>query len=77
MIREERAGGQEAGRRVLEKEAFLELPITLAMALRAGLLPPHHRDPFDRMLVAQAQTLKAPILSADAVLDRYPIKRLW
>jgi len=45
--------------------------------VRAGLLPPHHRDPFDRMLVAQAQSLKVPVLSADAVLDRYEIKRLW
>ena len=45
-------------------------------AVRAGLLPLHHRDPFDR-LVAQAQALNTPILSADTVLDRYDIKRLW
>lgn len=62
---------------MLERQAFLELPITLAMALRAGFLPLHHRDPFDRMLVAQSQSLNAPILSADAVLDRYGVKRLW
>jgi PIN domain nuclease of toxin-antitoxin system len=63
--------------RILEQQEFSELPISLEMAVLAGLLPPHHRDPFDRMLVAQAQSLKVPILSADAILDRYDVKRLW
>jgi PIN domain nuclease of toxin-antitoxin system len=62
---------------MLRREAFSELPITLEMGVRAGLLPPHHRDPFDRMLVAQAQSLNVPILSADAILDQYDVKRLW
>jgi PIN domain nuclease of toxin-antitoxin system len=61
----------------LEKESFVQLPITLEMALRAGSLPPHHRDPFDRMLVAQAQLLRVPVVSADTLLDNYQIKRLW
>ncbi len=63
--------------RLMQQQAFSELPITLEMAVRAGLLPTHHRDPFDRMLVAQAQSLNIPILSADAILDRYDVKRLW
>jgi PIN domain nuclease of toxin-antitoxin system len=63
--------------RVLEREPFLEVPITLDTAVRSGLLPLHHRDPFDRLLVAQAQSLSVPILSADAVFDLYNIKRLW
>jgi PIN domain nuclease of toxin-antitoxin system len=63
--------------RLLEREEFSELPITLDMAVRAGLLPRHHRDPFDRMLVAQARALNIPILSADAILDRYDVRRLW
>jgi PIN domain nuclease of toxin-antitoxin system len=63
--------------RLMQQQAFSELPITLEMAVRAGLLPTHHRDPFDRMLVAQAQSLNIPILSADAMLDRYDVKRLW
>lgn len=63
--------------RMLVGESFSDLPITLEMAVRAGLLPPHHRDPFDRMLVAQAQSLNIPIVSADAILDRYDIKRVW
>lgn len=61
----------------LEKEGFSESPITLTQATRAGLLPLHHRDPFDRMLVAQAQDLGIPILSADPLLDQYDVKRLW
>ena len=61
----------------MQQQAFSELPISLEMAVRAGLLPAHHRDPFDRMLVAQAQSLNIPILSADAILDRYDVKRVW
>jgi PIN domain nuclease of toxin-antitoxin system len=60
-----------------EQEGFMELPISIEHAARAGLLPSYHRDPFDRLLVAQAQALHVPILSADLVLDRYDIKRLW
>jgi PIN domain nuclease of toxin-antitoxin system len=63
--------------RILLQDEFSELPIKLDVAIRAGLLPPHHRDPFDRMLIAQAQSLDLPILSADAILDRYNVKRLW
>jgi PIN domain nuclease of toxin-antitoxin system len=64
-------------RRYTEEEGFEELPISMEQAVRAGLLPLHHRDPFDRLLVAQAQALNAPILSADATLDQYDVKRLW
>jgi PIN domain nuclease of toxin-antitoxin system len=62
---------------VLERESFTELAITIEMATRAGLLPPHHRDPFDRMLVAQSQILGVPLISGDAVLDSYEIERIW
>lgn len=63
--------------RYTEEEGFEELPISMEQAVRAGLLPLHHRDPFDRLLVAQAQSLNAPILSADTVLDQYDVKRVW
>jgi PIN domain nuclease of toxin-antitoxin system len=63
--------------RYAEEEGFEELPISMEHAIRAGLLPLHHRDPFDRLLVAQAQALNVPILSADAVLDQYDVKRVW
>lgn len=62
---------------ILEDENFLEQPITIEHAVRGGLLPMHHRDPFDRLLIAQAQLLKTPIVSADSVLDRYDVKRIW
>jgi len=61
----------------LQKEGFTELMISVAQAVRAGLLPLHHRDPFDRLLVAQAQDLGIPIVSADELLDRYDVKRVW
>lgn len=40
-------------------------------------LPFHHRDPFDRLLIAQAIVAQIPIVSADAAFDAYPVTRLW
>ena len=40
-------------------------------------LPLHHRDPFDRLLIAQAMVEQIPILSADSAFDAYSIQRLW
>lgn len=42
-----------------------------------AMLPLHHRDPFDRLLIAQAMVERLSILSADAALDAYPVTRLW
>jgi PIN domain nuclease of toxin-antitoxin system len=58
-------------------EGFSELPIESAHAIRAGLLPRHHKDPFDRMLAAQAQVTGWPILSADRIFDAYGVRRIW
>lgn len=63
--------------RIVVSKGFAELPISLEHAVRAGLLPLHHRDPFDRLLVAQAHALNVPILSSDVVLDHYGIRRIW
>ena len=53
------------------------LPITIAYAdVQAGL-PSHHRDPFDRLLMAQAQVEKVPLVSSDTIFDQYGISRLW
>lgn len=53
------------------------LPITVEHAdVQAGL-PAHHGDPFDRLLVAQAQVEDAPLVSADAVFDQYGVRRIW
>ena len=49
------------------------LPIDHAHALRVSALPSHHRDPFDRMLVAQAQIEGLPILTSDAVFRQYDV----
>lgn len=46
-------------------------------AIRAGLLPGPHKDPFDRMLIAQAQAENVPIVSNDRALDGYGVRRLW
>ena len=56
---------------------FAELGITFEHAAHAGALPPHHADPFDRMLIAQAGYENIPIVSADVQLDAYGITRIW
>ncbi len=62
---------------ILMEEGFLVLPVSMDHAVRAGSLVLHHKDPFDRMLISQAQAENLPILSNDAVFDRYGIRRLW
>jgi PIN domain nuclease of toxin-antitoxin system len=61
---------------VLEPAGLGTLPITLADATQAGRLPPHHRDPFDRMLVAQAKRLDGIVISRDAIFERYEVDRI-
>ena len=56
---------------------FSGLDITILHAQRAGRLPGEHRDPFDRMLVAQAQLEDLPIVSDDPVFDAYGVSRVW
>lgn len=63
--------------RDLVESGFAVLPIVLDHAIRAGSLPAHHKDPFDRMLVAQAQAENLAIVSNDPVFDRYGVRRLW
>jgi PIN domain nuclease of toxin-antitoxin system len=52
---------------------FRELPVTYAHAIAAGRLPPHHRDPFDRMLVAQAAVEGLTLVSRDESIARYDV----
>jgi PIN domain nuclease of toxin-antitoxin system len=50
------------------------LPIEHSHALRVSVLEPHHRDPFDRLLVAQAQVERVPLLTADRVFALYDVE---
>lgn len=56
---------------------LLPLPVTLPHAGRVSTLPFHHRDPFDRLLAAQALVEELAIVSADPVFRRYGVKRIW
>jgi PIN domain nuclease of toxin-antitoxin system len=60
----------------IEASAFQALPISLADAERAGRLSPHHRDPFDRMLVAQALRLGAILVSRNEAFASYGLEVL-
>jgi PIN domain nuclease of toxin-antitoxin system len=53
------------------------LAISWDHAVRAGLLSGPHNDPFDRMLIAQAQAENIPILSNEVMFDTYGVRRLW
>ena len=53
------------------------LPIQMNHAVRVGDLPRHHRDPFDRLLVAQAIAEDLPIMTADPLIAQYPITVIW
>lgn len=53
------------------------LETTVHQVIRAGLLPLHHRDPFDRLLAAQALEIGIPLISRDAIFDTYGVRRIW
>jgi len=60
----------------LEKKRFILLPVSLRHTHVIETLPHHHRDPFDRMLVAQAQVEGLTIVTVDRLLRRYPVSLL-
>ena len=59
---------------VIDAEDFLPLPMAAFHGQQAGQLPPHHQDPFDRMLIAQAQAEGLTLISADAAFPQYGIR---
>ena len=61
----------------VEGNGFRGLDITLQHAVAAGDLPLHHRDPFDRMLVAQARIEELIVASPDPAFDPYQVPRRW
>ncbi len=56
---------------------YVLLPIEVETALRSGRMPGAHRDPFDRMIAAQALHLDIPVVSPDAELDGFGVRRIW
>lgn len=53
------------------------LPVQMAHAVQVAALPHHHRDPFDRLLVAQAQVEGLPIVTSDENIARYGVEVVW
>lgn len=61
----------------MQRHGLVPLRVELSHALRAGRLPPIHGDPFDRLLVAQAQVEGVPIVTADPAIGRYDVDVIW
>lgn len=62
---------------MVEDSGFTLMPIEVAHGLRAGRFTAAHRDPFDRILAAQAMAYDIPIISRDKKLDEFSIRRIW
>lgn len=61
----------------IEREGFSLLAVSGEHGIRAGLLPGPHKDPFDRMLIAQAQEENIPIISNEVSFEAYGVRRIW
>lgn len=61
----------------LQREGFEPLAISAEHAIRAGLLAGSYKDPFDRMLIAQAQAEGVPVVTNKKVFDAYGVRRIW
>ena len=59
------------------REGFTTLDITADHGIRAGLLPGPHKDPFDRMLISQAQAENVPIVTNERTFEAYGVRRVW
>ena len=62
---------------LLVREGFETLAVSVDHAIRARQLPGAHRDPFDRMLVAQALAENVPLISNEVVFDLFAVRRVW
>ena len=62
---------------ILDSQDFFHLPVGVDHARRAGLMPGTHRDPFDRMLIAQAQIEGLTLVSNEILFDTFGVARLW
>ena len=62
---------------IIADQGFVELAITIHHARRAGEMNIAHKDPFDRLLIAQAQSEDMVLISNEALFDGFAVKRLW
>jgi PIN domain nuclease of toxin-antitoxin system len=62
---------------ILDSQHFFHLPVGVDHARRAGLMPGTHRDPFDRMLIVQAQIERLTLVSNEVLFDTFGVARLW
>jgi PIN domain nuclease of toxin-antitoxin system len=75
LVRQASTGGAFGAR--VEASRFAFLPLTLEHVEEVGALPLHHRDPFDRMLVAQARVERLTLVTGDRKLAAYAVHRFW
>jgi PIN domain nuclease of toxin-antitoxin system len=61
----------------MRQEGFTTVDITADHAIRAGLLPGPLKDPFDRMLISQAQAENVPIVTSERAFEAYGVRRVW
>ena len=61
----------------IDELGFARAAITRSQVWAVGDLPQHHRDPFDRLLIAQAQDLALPLITVDAAMSAYGVPTLW
>jgi PIN domain nuclease of toxin-antitoxin system len=62
---------------VIGSGGYQLLDTRISHVIAAGFLPLHHKDPFDRLLIAQALELRVPIISCDSTFDAYGVRRIW
>jgi len=62
---------------IINRAGYLQLPIAAINGLEAGRMQGKHKDPFDRMIAAQALALDIPVISNDAELDTFGVRRIW
>ena len=62
---------------IVRAQGFVELPITFRHAGAAGAMNIAHKDPFDRILIAQAQVEDMALVSSEGLFDGYGVRRLW
>ncbi len=61
----------------LETNRFITQSVDLAHVLKIASLPAHHRDPFDRLLIAQSQVEQIPIATIDSLITQYSVEVIW